>query len=128
MDTVDRECRKTGRVAPEEYLVVDVARLIGDLLSGLLRHVHEKENHICRYRREQNEERVYERCRRHLADDEISYDAAARCSHYREYINAEDIHLLADARDSSGHRKSNGADDVCDQDEERRVHTAIIAE
>ena len=52
---------------------------------------------------------------------------AAKTRH-RDRKLGRDIHLLADARNRSGHRESNGADDIRDQDEERRIHTAIIAE
>lgn len=126
MNAVSRECGEADRVEPEENLVVDGAGLIGDVLIALVLPPHEYEGDVCSDRRNDYKERISERGRRDGSRDDVPDDAAARSGQECQNVDAEDVHLFAHSRNGTGHRESNGAENIRDQHEKFCIHGDII--
>ena len=97
MDTVDGECRKSHGVAPEEYFVVDLFGVFGELFARPALPVKEDKSEVGGDRGKDYEERILECRGRGRSDYEVTDYSAAGCRHDGKDIDAEDVHLLFDA-------------------------------
>lgn len=126
MNTVSREGSKAYCIEPEKDLIVDCAGLVGNLTLTLVLPPDEDECDVGRDCSNDYKQRIRECCRRCCACNKVSYYAAARSGEECQNVDTEDIHLFAHTCDGTGHRESNGADNIRDQHEKFCIHGDII--